>query len=45
MNCEFCNEDKPDVSVRRDPLAWEVWDEEWDVPMCNACENDRADDA
>ncbi|MFI6730914.1 hypothetical protein [Streptomyces atratus] len=45
MKCEFCHEAKPDVTVRRDPFAWEVCDEDWQIPMCDTCEGDRADEA
>lgn len=44
MKCEFCNEARPDVRVRRDPFAWEVCNEDWQIPLCDACEQDRADD-
>ncbi|MFF3730408.1 hypothetical protein ACFYXM_08845 [Streptomyces sp. NPDC002476] len=44
MKCEFCDKAKPDVTVRRDPFAWDVCDEDWQVPMCDACEGDRADE-
>ncbi|MER5512752.1 hypothetical protein ABT052_47015 [Streptomyces sp. NPDC002766] len=45
MNCEFCEQDRPDVTVRQDPFAREVNDEDWQVAMCDPCEQDRADDA
>lgn len=41
--CEFCGQAKPDVSVRRDPYAWDVNDEEWLVPLCDLCEQSRAE--
>ncbi|MGW1848779.1 hypothetical protein [Streptomyces sp. NPDC001966] len=45
MNCEFCKEDKPGVTIRQDPFTWEVCDEDWRVPMCDPCEQNRADEA
>lgn len=45
MRCQFCRQAKPDVTVRRDPYAWEVDDKDWRVPMCDGCEQVRADDA
>ncbi|GHJ19173.1 hypothetical protein [Streptomyces albus] len=43
MNCDECGEARPDVTVRQDPLAWEVWDEDRRVPLCDPCTQDRAD--
>ncbi|MGC4984302.1 hypothetical protein ACLQ18_27285 [Streptomyces sp. DT193] len=43
--CEFCGEDKPDVRVRQDPFAWNVNDEDWQVPMCDGCEQNRFDES
>ncbi|WP_208886698.1 hypothetical protein [Streptomyces sp. PBH53] len=43
MKCEFCAEDKPDVEVRSDPLAWEIGDTDWQVPICLGCMQERAD--
>ena len=45
MECEFCEQGTPDVEIRRDPFSWEVNDEDWQVPMCLGCEQERADDA
>lgn len=45
MTCEFCDQEKPDVQVRRDPFAWEVNDEDWQIPMCSECEQTRFDDS
>jgi hypothetical protein len=43
--CHFCGLKKPDVSKREDPFARTVNDEEWRVPMCDDCEQDRAEEA
>ncbi|MFJ2374977.1 hypothetical protein ACIOZL_19540 [Streptomyces sp. NPDC087769] len=45
MKCEFCHQAKPDVTVRRDPFAWEVNDEDWQIPLCDDCEQLRADES
>ncbi|MFF4574859.1 hypothetical protein [Streptomyces sp. NPDC001410] len=45
MHCEFCGEAKPDVTVRQDPFAWVVLDEDDQVPMCDRCEQTRFDDS
>lgn len=44
LRCIHCNRRKPDVTTRRDPFMWEVWDEEWLVPMCDSCEENRSDE-
>ncbi|MFI9118811.1 hypothetical protein ACIGW0_05280 [Streptomyces bikiniensis] len=41
MKCEFCGQTKSDVEVRRDPFAWDVCNEDWQVPMCDDCEQTR----
>lgn len=45
MKCEECHQQKPDVRRRLDPYAWEVFDEERHVLMCDDCEQIRARDA
>ncbi|MEU5999089.1 hypothetical protein ABZ837_14815 [Streptomyces sp. NPDC047197] len=45
MRCAYCNEDKPDVTIRRDPFAWEVNDKDVQEAMCDGCEQIAADDA
>lgn len=45
MRCQYCNEDKPDVTVRRDPFAWGVSDQDVQEPMCDACEQIRFEDS
>ncbi|WP_409056810.1 hypothetical protein [Streptomyces sp. SYP-A7185] len=45
MRCAYCNEAKPDVTIRRDPFAWEVGDQDVQEPICDACEQSRADES
>lgn len=42
LTCEFCNEAKKDVTVRRDTFALDVNNEDVRVAMCDACEVIRA---
>jgi hypothetical protein len=45
MTCTFCHNEKPDVEIQRDPFAWTVNDEDWQIPLCDDCAQTRADDA
>lgn len=44
MKCEFCKQEKLDVRVKRDPFSWEINDEDWQVAMCDDCEQLRYDE-
>jgi hypothetical protein len=42
--CEMCGERKSDVTLRRDPFLWEVYDEEVLKYLCDDCWQTRKDD-
>lgn len=44
LECCHCNERKPDVVLRVDPVMAEVWDDDTESPICDACCSDRADE-
>ncbi|MFJ6382987.1 hypothetical protein ACIQI7_23665 [Kitasatospora sp. NPDC092039] len=43
-SCDYCDEAKPDVTVRVDPFDLEINDREWVRPLCDDCYQLRCDE-
>ena len=44
MKCDYCEEEKDDVTSVLDPFCLEINDEEVRVNLCNECYGNRSDE-